>query len=143
MVFTVNPLSKIIALSGMLALGFLLVVLATALYGSWMPIIDGFIFAFAHIPYLLTNTTIGDDFQTGFADIDDTSRHSGADFGGWVSSFILTSGIALPIVLSRSQLLSSMASTLTVVGGLCIYVTILLFSSFFDGFSNTNDPFSM
>ncbi|KAH3663338.1 hypothetical protein OGAPHI_005328 [Ogataea philodendri] len=54
MTFKLNPLTKIIGLSSVLALGFLLVVLAGALYANWFPIVVAVIFSFAHIPILVT-----------------------------------------------------------------------------------------
>lgn len=142
----VNPLSKIIALSGMLALGFLLIVLATALYGSWLPILDGFFFAIAHLPYLLTNNLYTSDYQAGLGfgdDLDGFQSNSVADSGKFISSFIFTSGLALPITLCRSNVLTSTASFLSIVGGLCIYSTIVLFTSFFDGIGAQDDPFTI
>lgn len=139
---TINPLSKIIGLSGMLALGFLLLVLSTALYGSWMPILDGFIFGIAHLPYLITNG-VHSEYETGFGDISETLSTNAGDFGKWFSSFLLMSGIALPITLARSHILTNVAALLSITGGLSIYTTIVIFTSFFDGFKNSDDPFSM
>lgn len=142
----INPLSRIIGLSGMLALGFLFVVLATALYGSWMPILDGFLFGFAHIPYLLTNASYNDydaGMNFGSSDLDGSNRNSISDFGKFVSSFVLTSGFALPITLCRSNVLANTATVLSILGGSLIYSTIVLFTSFFDGIGSSDDPFSM
>lgn len=140
MALTINPLSKIIGLSGMLALGFLLVVLSTALYGSWMPILDGFIFGVAHLPYLITNGAHA-EYETGFGDISDAMSSNVGDFGKWISSFLLMSGIALPVTLCRSHILTNVAAFLSIAGGLCIYITIVVFTTFFDGFKG-NDEFS-
>lgn len=143
MILRVNPLSKIIGLSGMLALGFLLIVLSTALYGSWMPVLDGLIFAIAHIPYLLTNSNNGSEYQTGFGDIDDMVTSNAEDAGKFISSFLFSSGIALPISLCRSNILTGTATWLSIMGGLCIYATIVIFTTFFDGFGVTDDAFSI
>lgn len=37
----INPLTKIIGLSAVLSAGFLMVVLAGAIYGNWFPILIG------------------------------------------------------------------------------------------------------
>lgn len=142
MALRINPLSKIIALSGLLALGFLLVVLALALYGTWLPLLDGFLFAIAHLPHLATSFS-NSDYQTGFGDIDDMTTSSASDFGKWLSSFLVVSGILLPLSLCRSNILTSTGTFLTIVGGLCIYTTVVIFTTFFDGFSSNDDPFSM
>lgn len=140
--FKVNPLSKIIGLSGLLAIGFLLIVLPTALYGNWMPIMDGLIFAIAHIPYLLTNSGLESDYETGFGDIGDIPTNNAADFGKWLSSFMVFSGVALPVSLCRNNILSTFSSTLTIMGGLCIYSTIVIFTTFFDRVNAYDDPFA-
>lgn len=127
----------------MLAMGFLLIVLSTALYGSWMPILDGLIFAIAHIPYLLTNSSSSGEYQTGFGDIDGMVTNYAADMGKWVSSFLITTGILFPLSLCRSNILTTTATGLSIVGGICIYTTIVLFTTFFDGITTTDDPFYM
>ncbi|TID14987.1 hypothetical protein CANINC_004658 [Pichia inconspicua] len=142
MPLTINPLSKIIGLSGMLALGFLLLVLSTALYGSWMPILDGFIFGIAHLPYLISNG-VNTEYETGLADVSGATYSAASDFGKWFSSFLLVSAVALPITLTRSHILTNVAASLSIAGGLCIYTTIVIFTSFFDGFKDSSDPFSV
>ena len=52
-----NPLNKIIGLSVILSVGFLLVILA-GIYGNWFPIIIGIIFAVAHLPVAITKTSL-------------------------------------------------------------------------------------
>ena len=139
----INPLSKIIGLSGMLAVGFLLVVLATALYSTWLPLLDALLFAIAHLPYLLS-AGFSSDYETGFGGFDDVVASSpAADAGKWISSFVLTSAVALPWTLCRSDVIPTVAALLCVAGGAFIYATIVIFTTFFDGFSAADDPFSM
>lgn len=142
MTFKVNPLSKIIGLSGMLALGFLLVVLATALYGSWFPILIGFIFGISHLPFLLTNNS-SYDYEAGFGAMDDSLPSEAADVGKFISSLLLTSGVAFPIALCHGHVLTNQASFLSITGGFLIYSTVVIFTTFFDGFSSSpDDPFA-
>lgn len=138
----INPLSKIIGLSGMLAVGFLLIVLPTALYGNWLPVVDGFIFAVAHVPYLFTHSGSALDYQTGFGDFDDIPTSNAADFGKWLTSFLVFCGIAFPVSLCRNNILPTVAGTLSVLGGVCIYATIVIFTSFFDSLNANDDPFA-
>ncbi|GMM46659.1 Vps55 protein [Pichia kluyveri] len=137
-----SPLTRIIALSGLLALGFLLVALATALYSSWLPIFDALIFAVAHIPVLLTQSY--DSSSLDLDSFDGTFNDSPAsDLGKWISSFLLTAAVVWPITLSRNAILSSTASTITIVGGILIHTTIVLFTTFFSTLTDNDDPFSM
>lgn len=138
----IKPLSKIIGLSTLLAVGFLFIALPTALYGNWMPVIDGFIFGIAYLPYLFTHTGADLDYQTGLDDIDDISTSSASDFGKWITSFLVFSGIAFPIILSRNNLLPILACIFSILGGLFIYSTIVIFTTFFDKINSDDDPFS-
>ena len=133
----INPLTKIISLSSILAVGFLFIVLAGAIFGNWLPLIIGILFAFAHIPLVICKSLN----KNGF--IDDLSESSTyiIDFGRWLSSFLLISGFALPILLSHCHIIKFAAMVLTILGGVLIYGTVVYFTSFFD--SNDSDEFEI
>ncbi|KAI5949557.1 hypothetical protein KGF54_005434 [Candida jiufengensis] len=129
--FKSNPLNKIIGLSVVLSMGFLLVILA-GIYGNWFPIIIGFIFAIAHLPIIITKSiTNSSDYDFNF-DPSTTNTNVIIEFGQFLSSFLLVSGFYLPIILHHSLILNKMACILTIIGGLLIYITIYTFSHYFD-----------
>ncbi|ODV59520.1 Vps55 family protein [Ascoidea rubescens DSM 1968] len=133
----VNPLTKIISLSSILAVGFLFIVLAGAIFGNWLPIIIGAIFALSHIPLIVCKSLNSNGY------IDDLSESSTyiIDFGRWLSSFLLISGFALSILLSHCHIITFSSMVLTIIGGLLIYGTVVYFTSFFD--SNQSDEFEI
>lgn len=112
-----NPLNKIIGLSIVLSMGFLLVVLA-GIYGNWFPIIIGLIFAIAHLPIVITNA-ISDNGDYEFNFDPETSSPGGAlkEIGLFISGFFLMSGLSLPILLHHSHILTTTAMVLTIIGG--------------------------
>ncbi|VEU23329.1 DEKNAAC104610 [Brettanomyces naardenensis] len=144
MALRINPISKIIGLSSVLAVGFLLVVLAAAVWGNWMPILITLIFLVAHIPTLLIgfqyygyDESLG-DFEDGGGKTD------AADVGHFLESFFLTSANALALVLYHGHILTKQACVLTIIGGFLIYGTVVTFTTFFDGFeTDDDDPFGM
>ncbi|GMG19674.1 unnamed protein product [Ambrosiozyma monospora] len=142
MALKINPLTKIIALSSVLATGFLLVVLAGAIYGNWFPVLIAFLYGIAHLPVLIT-THYGYQYDDYLNDSGDGgSRSDIVDFGRFTSSFLLTTATLFPLILSHCHVLTHVASTLTIVGGFLIYGTVLTFTTFFDSFGEDDDPFN-
>lgn len=119
-----NPLNKIIGLLVVLAVGFLLVVLA-GVNGNWFPIIDGIIFAIAYLPVAATKSTTDFSFDTSNTNI-------AKEVGQFFTAFLLVSGIYLPIILKRSHYLTTTATTLTIIGGGLIYGTVYTFLTYFE-----------
>lgn len=126
-----NPLNKIIGLSVILSMGFLLVVLA-GIYGNWFPIIDGFIFAFAHLPAVITKAiSDSSDYDFNFDPASSTQGNALKEVGQFVSAFLLVTGFFLPIILHHSMILTRTAMVLTIIGGALIYGTVYTFSLYF------------
>lgn len=130
--FGKNPLNKIIGLSIVLSMGFLLVVLA-GIYGNWFPIVDGIIFAIAYLPIIVTRTAFDlSDYDFNF-DPSTTSRTLVIkEFGMFLSAALLVTGVYLPILLHHSLILTKTAVFLTLFGGFLIYSTVYTFSRAFD-----------
>ncbi|KAI5970241.1 hypothetical protein CANMA_000853 [Candida margitis] len=123
--FKTNPLNRIIGLSVILSVGFLLVILA-GIYGNWFPIVIGIIFAVAYLPVAITRrVTSFDPFST-------PNTNVLAESAQFLSAFLLVSGLYLPIVLHHSFILTTTAATLTIIGGVLIFGTVYTFSHYFD-----------
>lgn len=137
--FTNNPLNKIIGLSVILSVGFLLVVLA-GINGNWFPIIDGFIFAVAYLPVKITQTMASlSDYDFNF-DPSFSSRFAAAqELGKFVTGALVVTGFYLPILLQHSHILSHTSVVLTLVGGLLILGTVYTFSRAFDAQDNAEE----
>lgn len=137
--FSKNPLNKIIGLSIVLSMGFLLVVLA-GIYGNWFPIVDGIIFAIAYLPIIVTRTAFDlSDYDFNF-DPSTTSRTLLVkEFGMFLSAALLVTGVYLPIILHHSLILTKTAVVLTLFGGSLIYGTVYTFSRAFDSAEETED----
>ncbi|KAK6205277.1 vacuolar protein sorting 55 [Scheffersomyces amazonensis] len=130
--FKSNPLNKIIGLSIILSMGFLLVILA-GIYGNWFPIIIGIIFAIAHLPVVITQAVYNSsDYDFSFDPATSSSTNVVKEFGQFLSAFLLVSGFYLPVILHHSLILTRTAMVLTIIGGTLIYGTVYTFSSFFD-----------
>lgn len=122
----VNPLTKIIFLSAFLATGFLLIILSCALYGNWLPLIVVGIFLVAPIPNFLFST-YGDSYDF----MNDSSNTAGKDFGHFLTGYFVISGLAIPIVFLHTHLITLEAAVMSMSGGLIVYLTIIIFGTFF------------
>lgn len=125
-----KALTKLISLSYTLAVGFVFVVLAGALYGNWYPMVSAFLFAVAHIPRLVTSNYSRDDFTS------ETSVYL-EDFGKFLSGFLLVSGVGFPLVLWHSEILDPIACVFTLAGGSIIFRSVYEFLTYFDAEEET------
>lgn len=130
--FKKNPLNKIIGLSVVLSMGFLLVVLA-GIYGNWFPIVDGIIFAVAYLPIIVTRAAFNlSDYDFNFDPHTTSQTLVIKELGMFVSAALLVTGFYLPILLHHSHILTRTAVVLTLVGGMLIYGTVYTFSQVFE-----------
>ncbi|CDO95101.1 unnamed protein product [Kluyveromyces dobzhanskii CBS 2104] len=136
MALQVSPLTKIICLSGVLALGFLLIILSCALFHNFYPLFDVLIFLLAPLPNALFGQSDGFSSQGEFLN---ESGRSGEDFGHFVTGLLVSSGILLPIVFYHSNLINYESALMTVSGGLIIYLCIVVFTWFFNGSWEADD----
>ncbi|CAN6669275.1 vacuolar protein sorting-associated protein 55 [Trichomonascus vanleenenianus] len=121
---TISPLSKIISLSCVLAIGFLLIILSCALYGNWLPLTIVALFLLAPVPNALCGSHQSEDFMSD-------SSSTVVDFGRFATGFLVFSGLALPIVLAHNHLITFAAMAMSLSGGLLVYTTIVTFGAFF------------
>ncbi|SSD61500.1 related to Vacuolar protein sorting-associated protein 55 [Saccharomycodes ludwigii] len=146
MSISISPLTKIISLSAILALGFLLVILSCALYSNYYPLFDISLFLIAPLPKLILNNAIGahnnnSDFLSGTngGEGDDsfyynTKYFNGVrDTGDFLTSWFLILGIGLPVVFHHCNIINKWSMFMCISGGLIIYTSIVTFSIFFNG----------
>lgn len=126
MEFRVSPLTKIISLSGFLALGFLLVILSCALFHNYYPLFDILVFLLAPVPNALFSKSNADNANFMSDNVSNTQ-----DTGSFLTGVLVTSGLALPFVFYHCQLIGSLSCIMCTLGGLIIYSSIVVFSWFF------------
>ncbi|KAG8158765.1 hypothetical protein KVR01_011208 [Diaporthe batatas] len=118
-------LKTIIALSFVLAVGFLLVILSCALWKVYYPLLVVATYVIAPLPnWICGRCSNPDDFV-------ESSGAGIMDLGRFCTGFMVVMGIALPIVLAHSNLITMGAMVMSVAGGLLIYGTIISFGMFF------------
>ncbi|BDD61803.1 Vacuolar protein sorting-associated protein 55 [Monascus purpureus] len=118
-------LKTIIALSFVLAIGFLLVILSSALWHNYLPLVVVATYVVAPLPnWICSRCSNPDDFM-------ETAGNAIVDFGRFFTGFLVLMGIALPAVLAHSGAISIPAMAMSIIGGLLIYGTIVSFSMFF------------
>ncbi|OAV88594.1 hypothetical protein PTTG_01514 [Puccinia triticina 1-1 BBBD Race 1] len=117
----------IIFLSIILALGFLLVILSCALWAEWLPLLVALTFFTAPIPNMIASSYCGGaDYELSI-DYSSIPKET-ADF---FTSVLLTTGVALPLVLAHSDLINQSACYMSMAGGALVYGTIVTYSHFF------------
>ncbi|KAI8913543.1 vacuolar protein sorting 55 [Gorgonomyces haynaldii] len=113
----------IIGLAFLLASGILSVILSCALDNNWLPLLVVLTYVLAPIPNALTKRVGSDLFQDEGRGILET--------GYFITSFFIVSGFGLPLVLNHSKLITDHAMILSLVGGLLIYATIVMYMRVF------------
>lgn len=118
-------LKTIIALSFVLAVGFLLVILSCALFKVYYPLLVVATYVLAPVPnWIASRCSNPDDFV-------ESSGNAVLDLGRFCTGFLVVMGIALPVVLAHSHLIQIGAMVMCIFGGLLIYGTIVSFGMFF------------
>ncbi|AEO62832.1 a5622113-9b3d-44ab-9874-58e4337514d8 [Thermothielavioides terrestris] len=118
-------LKTIIALSFVLAVGFLLVILSCALWHAYYPLLVVATYVLAPVPnWICSHCANPDDFV-------ESSGAAVLDLGRFCTGFLVVMGIALPVLLAHSNIISIPAMVMSVIGGLLIYGTIISFAMFF------------
>ncbi|KAH0610603.1 uncharacterized protein H6S33_012130 [Morchella sextelata] len=118
-------LKTIIVLAFVLAIGFLLVILSSALYGNYFPLLVVATYCIAPLPNAICSCWSNpDDFM-------DSTGRLGLDLGRFLTGFFVVMGIALPAALAHSGIIQVSAMVMSIIGGLLIYGTIISFTMFF------------
>ncbi|KAL2002510.1 hypothetical protein VTN02DRAFT_6645 [Thermoascus thermophilus] len=118
-------LKTIIALSFVLAIGFLLVILSSALWHNFLPLLVVATYVIAPLPNWICGRCANPD------DFIESAGNAVVDFGRFLTGFLVVMGIALPAVLAHSGAIQIPAMIMSILGGLLIYGTIISFSMFF------------
>lgn len=122
----------VILLSFVLAVGFLLIILSCALWQNWLPLLVGvssyftfsttltneslaLTFVLAPLPNALFAHCGGDDFS---AAVDEGSGP--VDLGRFITSIVVVTGFALPLVLAHSNVIHVGACAMSIIGGGCV-----------------------
>ncbi|KAF2858457.1 vacuolar protein sorting 55 [Piedraia hortae CBS 480.64] len=118
-------LKTIIILSFVLAIGILLVILSSALWQNYLPLLVVGVYIVAPIPNWICSRA-GQRF-----DILDAEQGNYEDLGRFLTAFFVVMGIALPLVLFHTDQIRTEAMIMSIIGGLLIYSTIVAFGLFF------------
>ncbi|KAK3169696.1 hypothetical protein OEA41_009080 [Lepraria neglecta] len=118
-------LKTIIALSFVLAIGFLLVILSSALFQSYLTLLVVATYCIAPLPnWICGRCANPDDFM-------ESAGSAVVDFGRFCTGFLVVMGVALPASLAHCGLIQVPAMVMSIIGGLLIYGTIISFTMFF------------
>jgi len=118
-------LKTIISLSFVLASGFLLAILSGALFNNnWSPLFVVAIFVFAPVPNWIFSKCVSssDNYYS-----DDNASNGCKDFGKFITSWFIVSGLYLPIVLIHAGTIGIPEMVMSIGGGALIYATIITF----------------
>lgn len=126
-----SPLTAVILLSFVLAVGFLLIILSCALWANWLPLLVGvyrvsfnryslssclafslaLIFVVAPLPNALFSHCGQDDFSA------DNEGSGPVDFGRFLTSMTVVTGFAFPVILAHSEIIRPAACIMSIIGG--------------------------
>ncbi|RLV90109.1 Vacuolar protein sorting-associated protein 55 [Spathaspora sp. JA1] len=137
-----NALNKIIFLSAFLASGFLLILLSCALFNNYKTLWVILIFLLAPLPNIFASTV--ENSRDTFLTFNDNENAVTPlqEFCKSTTGFLIISGIALPLVLYHTHLIELGALIMSVIGGLIVYIDIVVFIWFFSHEQEENDEFN-
>ncbi|KAG1891030.1 vacuolar protein sorting 55 superfamily protein, partial [Suillus subluteus] len=115
----------VILLSFVLAVGFLLIILSCALWANWLPLLVALTFVLAPLPNALFAHCGGDEFSSS------DGATGAVDLGRFLTSIVVVTGFALPVVLTHSEVVKPGACVMSIIGGGLVYGTILAYSAAF------------
>ncbi|KAG2037282.1 vacuolar protein sorting 55 protein [Suillus americanus] len=118
-------LKTVILLSFVLAVGFLLIILSCALWANWLPLLVALTFVLAPLPNALFAHCGGDEFSSS------DGATGAVDLGRFLTSIVVVTGFALPVVLTHSEVVKPGACVMSIIGGGLVYGTILAYSAAF------------
>ncbi|EJD06036.1 vacuolar protein sorting 55 [Fomitiporia mediterranea MF3/22] len=118
-------LKTVILLSFVLAVGFLLIILSCALFKNWLPLLVALTFVVAPLPNAIFAHCGSDDFST------DGEASGPVDLGRFITSMIVVTGFALPLILAHSEIIHPAACVMSIIGGGLVYGTILAYTATF------------
>ncbi|QRV85814.1 vacuolar protein sorting 55 superfamily protein [Ceratobasidium sp. AG-Ba] len=118
-------LKTVILLAFVLAVGFLLIILSCALWHNWLPLIVALLFVVAPLPNAIFSHCGSDDFT------DYDGANAAVDTGRFITSGIVVTAFALPLVLAHAEVIKPTASAMAIVGGGLVYGTILAYTAVF------------
>ncbi|KOS14916.1 hypothetical protein Malapachy_0719 [Malassezia pachydermatis] len=127
-------INTVIFLSFTLALGFLMVILSCALWSNWMPFWSAVSFALAPAPNVLFGGLAGADSFSDYNKcvIPSSLTYSAyLDFGYFLTGLLLMTGVALPLMLAHTSIITGTAALLSLGGGVLIYGTMMTYGAFF------------
>ncbi|KAI0031711.1 vacuolar protein sorting 55 [Vararia minispora EC-137] len=119
-------IKTVILLSFVLALGFLMIILSCALWSNWLPLLVALTFVLAPLPNAVFASCGADDFSAAYE-----PGAGPADLGRFLTACVVVTGFALPLVLAHSEVISSGASAMSIVGGALVYGTITAYTATF------------
>jgi len=118
--------AAVILLSFVLAVGFLMIILSCALWANWLPLLVGaytlrppfallnlppaLTFVLAPLPNALFAHCGGDDFSSN-------EGNGPVDLGRFLTSIIVVTGFAFPVVLTHSEVVKPGACVMSIIGG--------------------------
>ncbi|CCJ30607.1 unnamed protein product [Pneumocystis jirovecii] len=98
---------SIIILSFLLSAGFLASILSCALFSNWYPFFVIVIYTFAPLPNIVCNRILDTNDFTN-----DTFGSGVQDVGRFITGMLVVSGIALPIMLEHTGIITRYATIL-------------------------------
>ncbi|KAG6890679.1 hypothetical protein C0995_005051 [Termitomyces sp. Mi166 len=116
-------LRTVILLSFVLAVGFLMIILSCALWHNWLPLLVALTFVLAPLPNVVFAHCGSDEYGENTGPV---------DLGRFLTSIIVVSGFALPIILAHSEVINPKACVMSITGGGLVYGTILAYSAAFN-----------
>ncbi|KAG4106653.1 vacuolar protein sorting 55 [Neocallimastix lanati (nom. inval.)] len=117
-----SEMQRIIGLAFFFSIGVLLIILSCAIESNWWSLFVVLTYAVAPIPNIICSNL---SYNDGF---DDSSSN---EVGFFFTSIFIVTGFGIPAVLTHIGVITHFSASLSIIGGLMVYGTIIGYRYFF------------
>jgi len=126
----VNGVAALIGLAALLSVGILLVILSCTNLkeNKFLPLLVILTYFIAPIPNFIARKLSGG----GKGEFDDEEEVSTTkEYGNFLTGVLFVTGIAIPLVLLHSEMINVLSTILSLIGGLMIFCSFLIYAKLF------------
>lgn len=131
--------TALIGLAALLSVGVLLVILSCTnlTENKFLPLLVILTYFIAPIPNFIARRLVGGGSKGEFEDEEEVSTTR--EYGNFITGILFVTGIAIPLVLLHSDMINVLSTILSLIGGLMIFCSFLIYAKLFLNSNSDNE----
>ncbi|ORX79108.1 vacuolar protein sorting 55 [Anaeromyces robustus] len=123
--------------AALLSVGVLLVILSCTNLTKFLPLLVILTYFIAPIPNFIARRLVGGGSKGEFEDEEEVSTTR--EYGNFITGILFVTGIAIPLVLLHSDMINVLSTILSLIGGLMIFCSFLIYAKLFLNSNSDNE----